>query len=95
MPVAGSVLSWLSSSISTILPRRSMRTQLLVDHLRGNFFHRHLAGDPERGFQAFNFGSGRSVFAGQDLECQIQSFQSAHSDSNMPYVANHDKQVFS
>jgi hypothetical protein len=35
------------------------------------------------------------VLAGQDLECQIQSFQSAHSDSNMPYVANHDKQVFS
>jgi hypothetical protein len=81
--------------MSTSLPRPSVPTQLLVNHFRGDFFGRHLAGHPERGFQAFNFGSGRSVSASQDLECQVQSFQRAHRDSNMPHLADHDKQVLS
>jgi len=87
--------SCLSSSFSTTRPKRSVPTQLLVDHRRGNFFRRHLAGHPERGFQAFNFRSGRNVSASQDLECQVQSFQRAHRDSNMPHLADHDKQVLS
>ena len=62
----------LSSSLSTNRLKLSVPTQLLVDHRRGNFFRRHLPGHPERGFQAFNFRSGRNVSASQDLECQVQ-----------------------
>ena len=79
--------SCLSSSLSTNRLKLSVPTQLLVDHRRGNFFRRHLAGHPERGFQAFNFRSGRNVSASQDLECQVQSCQRAHRDSNMPHLA--------
>ncbi len=58
---------------------RPVPTQLAVDHFRGKFFRRHRAGiHPERGFQAFYFGSSRSILAGQNLECQVQSFQRSH-----------------
>jgi hypothetical protein len=42
----------------------SVPAKLLVDHRRGNFFRKHLAGHPEQGFQAFNFRSSRRIRAG-------------------------------